>query len=338
MPDGGGARRDEGLFRAEALDASRTGWLGAVMVAPPIGQSLLVGIAVMLVAGVFALGAFGQYTRTARLVGSLVPEQGLIDVAAPQQGVVIRLHVAEGDAVAAGAPLAALSGERTSEALGALGGATVVRLEAAAASLRADLARHRHMGALDAATLDGRLAEMEAEADALAREIGLQRDRTALAERAAERLRDLRARAVVTEADLLAAERDALDQAVALERLEREAAALRRSVLEVAADRDALPLRIDTLVAQTERAIADVEQARAEAEAARAIVIAAPAAGIVTSLRTVPGASVAGGSPVLTLVPEGARLEARLYAPSRSVGFLQPGQRVRFRYDACPHQ
>ena len=40
----------------------------------------------------------------------------------------------------------------------------------------------------------------------------------------------------------------------------------------------------------------------------------------------------------MTLVPAGARLEARLYGPSRGIGFVRPGQRVLLRYDAYPHQ
>jgi membrane fusion protein len=40
----------------------------------------------------------------------------------------------------------------------------------------------------------------------------------------------------------------------------------------------------------------------------------------------------------MTLVPAGARLEARLYGPSRAIGFVRPGQRVLLRYEAFPHQ
>ena len=35
---------------------------------------------------------------------------------------------------------------------------------------------------------------------------------------------------------------------------------------------------------------------------------------------------------------EKARTEARMFCPSRAVGFLQPGQRVLLRYQAYPYQ
>jgi len=39
-----------------------------------------------------------------------------------------------------------------------------------------------------------------------------------------------------------------------------------------------------------------------------------------------------------SLVPAGATLQAHLYAPSKSVGFVEPGGRVILRYDAYPYQ
>jgi membrane fusion protein len=38
------------------------------------------------------------------------------------------------------------------------------------------------------------------------------------------------------------------------------------------------------------------------------------------------------------LIPEGGRLEAELLAPSRSIGFIKPGQEVRISLQAFPYQ
>jgi membrane fusion protein len=39
-----------------------------------------------------------------------------------------------------------------------------------------------------------------------------------------------------------------------------------------------------------------------------------------------------------TLIPAGSSLEAHLYAPSRSIGFVHEGEEVLLRYLAYPHQ
>jgi membrane fusion protein len=41
---------------------------------------------------------------------------------------------------------------------------------------------------------------------------------------------------------------------------------------------------------------------------------------------------------MLTIVPAHERMQAELLAPSTSIGFLRPGQRVLLRYSAFPYQ
>jgi hypothetical protein len=84
--------------------------------------------------------------------------------------------------------------------------------------------------------------------------------------------------------------------------------------------------------------MAQLEQERAEAEARREIVVVAPHDGTVTAIHAVPGAKADTGTPLLSIVPLASRLEAHLYAPSRAIGFVRPGQRVLLRYQAFPYQ
>jgi membrane fusion protein len=58
----------------------------------------------------------------------------------------------------------------------------------------------------------------------------------------------------------------------------------------------------------------------------------------VTAIHAVPGAKAEAGTPLLTIVPPSTRLEAQLYAPSRDIGFVRAGQRVKLRYQAFPYQ
>jgi membrane fusion protein len=107
--------RDTPLFRPEAVAEQQDRWLGTVLVAPPVPHTILVALVALALAGVLAVLAFGEYTRKARLGGSLAPEHGLIRIVAPQPGVLTRMHADEGLEVAAGAPLAVLSPEAQPE-------------------------------------------------------------------------------------------------------------------------------------------------------------------------------------------------------------------------------
>jgi membrane fusion protein len=331
-------RSDDPLFRPEAMAEQQQRWLGTVLLVPRPSWTLIVVLLGVLVAGIVGLLVFGEYTRKARLTGLLSPERELIQVVAPLSGVLIQVNAQEGLEVAAGTVLAVLSAERRSEAVGATQGEVLRALRARRDSLIAERESYRALFAAQVAAQAARLAVIDAELAEMEREFELQRVRVGLADTALARQRELRERDLVVEQDLRESEEGALDQRLALHTLERQRTTLERSRLELAAERDEAPLREGLQLADIDRQVAQIDQELAEAEAAREVVIAAPQAGTLTALRVAAGGGVAASEPLMTLVPAGAQLEARLYGPSRAIGFVRPGQRVLLRYDAYPHQ
>jgi membrane fusion protein len=67
------------------------------------------------------------------------------------------------------------------------------------------------------------------------------------------------------------------------------------------------------------------------------VIVTAPQAGIVTAIAAERGQQV-GPQPLATLLPSGSPMEAHLFAPSRAIGFVERGQRVRVRFAAYPFQ
>jgi membrane fusion protein len=67
-------------------------------------------------------------------------------------------------------------------------------------------------------------------------------------------------------------------------------------------------------------------------------IVAAPSDGFVGAVVVEPGQTVLPGTALATLLPADTTLEAHLYSPSRSIGFVKPGQDVLLRYLAYPHQ
>src|SRR5690606_3334414 len=94
------------LFRREALEARKVRWLGGISLAQPLRPWLLTAFAVLAAALVLLFLLRGEYTRRTRVVGQLVPEQGMATVVSPATGVLARVDVPEGGRVAAGQILA----------------------------------------------------------------------------------------------------------------------------------------------------------------------------------------------------------------------------------------
>jgi len=129
-----------------------------------------------------------------------------------------------------------------------------------------------------------------------------------------------------------------MEQESKLHDLERTQMVSRRDRLSLQGELDEIPFQSRADLANADRDIAQVEQDLAEAEARREIVVSAPEAGTVTSVQAERGVRAEPGVPLLSIVPAGSQLEADLFSPSRSIGFLKPGQRVLLRYEAYPYQ
>ena len=326
------------LFRPEVLAENQSQWLGTVLLAPRLSYRLFTAFALLTAAAVFALLFLGSYTRKARITGWLVPRQGLVQVYAPQGGVIRSIAAAEGTEVRQGEPLLVLSSELQSSAEGATQGLIAARLEARRTSLLEVRRQIEPLADQRGRSLRSRIATLEAEQADIDSSIALQRERAQLAANAEARQRAIRDRGLISDTEMQAASEARIEQESKLRDLERSQIASRRDRLSLQGEVDEIPFQTRTDLANVDRDIAQVEQDLAEAEARREIVVSAPEAGTVTSLQAERGARAEPGVPLLSIVPAGSPLEADLFSPSRSIGFLRPGQRVLLRYEAYPYQ
>jgi membrane fusion protein len=131
---------------------------------------------------------------------------------------------------------------------------------------------------------------------------------------------------------------DLLDQRNRLQALERDQISVERELQTQRSELTSLPLRQRTQLAQIERLITSTDQEWTESEGKRRIALIAPKSGIATAVTAEVGQAVDGGKPVVSIVPDGAVLQAHLFAPSRAIGFIRPGDHVLLRYQAYPYQ
>jgi membrane fusion protein len=68
------------------------------------------------------------------------------------------------------------------------------------------------------------------------------------------------------------------------------------------------------------------------------ITLTAPIDGEVGDISAEVGQRARPDASLVTIVPSGSKLEIWLYAPTRAVGFVRPGQPVRLFFDAFPYQ
>ncbi|MBP1202365.1 membrane fusion protein [Duganella sp. 1411] len=326
------------LFRPELLQERQHQWLGTVLLKPRPMHAWFAASAALTVAAIVAALALGSYTSKARVAGWLVPAQGVVRVFAPRAGVATRVLVHEGETVARGQPLMALSTEEQSAALGPTQALVAHELAAQRDSLGLDSERSAQLFSQRRANLEGRLAAMAEEERKLAQEIGLQKSRLEMARQWEARAKELRLIGFALEQQVRAASQDAVEQAARVAALERSLIASARERATLDGELKEIPLRLAAQEETIKRGIAATSRELAETEARRSLSIPAPQAGTVTAIHASPGAAIRPDMSLLSIVPLGVPHEAHLYAPSRAVGFVRAGQAVLLRYRAYPYQ
>lgn len=325
-------------FRSEVHDARARSSLGTIVLIRPLSFLTLTVAAVVCAATILSYLFIAEYAKKASLAGSLVPASGTIRVVAPQPGLIRERRVREGERVVAGDTLLRLVDARVTPQDGPVGLAMIGHAERRAEDTRRQREDIRAASGSERAALVARIDGLSVEMVQLERELETLDDRGELARKSLQRLEELERRGFVSPAQREQKEEEALEHrsrrhATARTRLAmvREIAGLR---LAVAESQSRSRAQLSSLDAQLATLAQEQVERRAQADA----VVTAPAAGTVATLLVEPGQVVASGASLLTLLPEGSPLEAHLFAPSRSVGFIRVGQEVRLRYPAFPYQ
>ncbi len=249
-----------------------------------------------------------RYTvvRTGTLVDTLVTNGkvepvSFAEVRAARGGSLLRLPVAKGAAVRAGAVVAELENAEFA--------AAVEAAQARVGQMENELQSMQGGGrAAELADIDGQLARLQLE------------QRQMEAEAAA--LRRLAARQAATRQEVTAVE-DRLASIAA----QRQALSARRSVLFPAADRAALESRL-------REARAAVEAARARAAQA---ILRTPVGGVVYDMELRPGAYLNSGD-LVARVGNTAELLVRVYVDDPELGRVSPGLPAVITWDAMPER
>ena len=326
------------LFRREAVAERQTQWLGTVLLEPRFGGGVFGSCSGLLAVAVLGFVVLGSYTSKARVNGLLVPRSGIVKVFAPMTGVVTQVRVHEGDVVAKGAPMLAVSAELSSETQGATRAGVVGRLTRRRDSLASETQAQNTLSGRQRADMRRRLDALRGEQAHIGSELDLQRRRLKLAQAGLRRDEQMRVRDLISLPRLVQSQQDNLDQAGKLHALERARGALLQEQAVLEGQLGEMPLKLDSQLNEIGRNVAALEQELIEAESRREIIIAAPQDGTVSGIQAELGGNANLNAPLLDIVPAGSGLEAQLFSTSKAIGFLLPGQKVRLRYQAFPYQ
>lgn len=325
------------LFRNESVTAQRTSWLGSPRLIQPISVKLATSVGLGVMGLILVILVFGEYTRRVRVYGAIVPSAGVLHVFTPQTGRLVQVHTAEGDTVKAGDALFLIATD-TKTGLGDTESVVKEQLQNRLDELAEAIRQRVLLDEVEKRALSERIVSITNEIERVDAQIEQTQIYIDVLQPRAAKYRDLVDKGITLERSFEAAEQSYMQNRQELESLRRQRVQLEGGASDIRAKLDGFDAAAAIAMGEMRQRIATLKEQLAQAEARRAIVIPAPADGVVAAVMAHSGQLVAAGTPLVSILPSGEKMEVQLLADSKAIGFIREGAPVLLRYTAFPYQ
>ena len=320
--------------------------------------SIVAGLALVLAGALLAFGAWGKVARKVRVPGVLMPQWGTVELSPAISGVLLEQRVKEGDWVEQGQVLFVVNTDKSS-AEGSTASLLASHLAQRRSTLLAERASRLAQNRQREAHLADRIRSLTLETEQATQEHALAKRRVELAHKNSARFAQMAAEGFVSDIQAQGKQEELIDLQSRLENTLRNGLALSREQNAAEADLALLQKQLAIDLLQLERNLASLDQETAEIQSRKTSSVLAPQAGQVSTVHLSLGAMAQAGQTIASLVPRATSLVsshmssqlstyapdtsahtlvAALFAPTRTAGFIQPGQEVWLRLAAYPYQ
>jgi membrane fusion protein len=326
------------LFRSEVIEARRQRIEGEVILTQPLRATTLTFLLFGIIAAAGCWIALGSYTRSEVARGILVTDRPSAKVMGVRPGQITELLVRDGDRVRAGQRLATVLVERPDEHGASASGESLQAFDAQRLLAKQQTVLAGERAAAERARLSATVNGLRRQRFDIASQIELQRQVVGSAQKTFDSMTAVIAKGFVSRIEYENRRQALLGARQRLSELRQQVSSIEAQERQAHAEIARIKVDAATEIANAQTAAEGYAQQRAEALAERAYMISAPISGRVTALQAEIGRTVDATTPLMLIVPERSRLHADVYAPTRAVGFVKPGQEVRLLYDAFPYQ
>ena len=326
------------LFREEVAASRNERLQGTVVLSQPMSTRIMVGVLFAIIAIAATWVSVGTYARIETVPGLLVTDQPSAKIVAPQGGVVSSMLVKEGQLVKKGDRLLVVNSDRTSESGGQIAGRSLGALEARRQLSEAQVALAGNRAESERARLSALISSAELQAISLREQIALQEEVVASNQQIFDQISRVVEQGYVSKVEFERRRQTLLGSQQSLASLRQRLTATISEAQQAQAQLGSVGIETAQGISQIREGMQALAAEEARLEGEQSYVLTAPIDGRVTALATGEGRAAASGRPLMIIVPKDARLFAELYAPTRAVGFVEPGKETRLLYDAFPYQ
>jgi membrane fusion protein len=326
------------LFRKQAVDHQREKLYGDIILTQPVSYYVLAAflVCITIIAVIFLVKH--NYARKEKVSGIIIPQQGMVSIFPPQAGILTKLNVTEGTYVKENEELFNVLIDQRANGGEYIGLKIIEELKVQEASLRKRLKFEYERVATEIEAQEAEAKRLKTEIERLKEVAGIQNETMEMEHKNYEKAKIMLSEDYVSSSDVETFYRKYLDQ-------KQQAQSLAMKMEEAASNLENIPLHIKALKVNSAREIASIEsqiseiaKQLAQVEGQRQIVFTAPVSGRITSVVANVGQRMNPNAPMFSIIPEESQLQADLFLPTRSIGFMEIGQDLNISYEAFPYQ
>jgi len=326
------------LFRKEAVDHQRGRLYGELILTQPISYWAITIFLVSVTSVACWFLAANSYARKEKVPGIIVPREGIVAVYPPQAGILTKLNISEGMKVEASEELFSMLADQRMTGGEYVGVRLIEQLDTQETHLNRKLAYEMERAAAALQANETRITRLGKEIDQLKGLIHTQNETLEIALNAYGRMKKLSAENVIALTELEDYYRKYLEQKQQAESFAMRMDEAVSSLEEALHNTRALEAGGKQEIADIENQLTELSKQRTQIVGQRQIVVSAPVAGRITAVTANTGQRVDPAGPLFSIIPNGSELQAVLYLPTRSIGFLEADQSVNISYEAFPYQ
>ncbi len=327
------------LFRKEALEHRKDRLYGEVVLLQPLSITILVSVVVVISLAILTILFWGTYARKESVHGYLLPDKGVIKIYAQQAGVTVsNITVEEGDTVKEGQPLVSLLSERSMQGGSDIDTVQLHEIELSLAHSLEQIDSQNKLASSQTAQLKIQIQNLKSEIKQIEQNLQIQREKVQILEERVKSIKTLVDNKTFPAIDYQKIVEELLNAKQGYQQLLSTKATKDSALIQATSELDQLPFKLNSQVRDIENKISELKQRQAEIRGRRGLEIRSPINGRITGVQAREGQTATNNAPLLSIIPKDAVLQAELFVPSRAIGFIQPGQTVRIRFEAFPYQ
>jgi len=326
------------LFRKQAIASQKARLYGAVVLNQPISLSLIIISILLMVSCFLTLLFYGSYARRETVKGFLVPDKGLIKIYAPIQGELSEIHINEAQKVQKNDLLFTVSTIKMNSAGTDSDTLLLNELEQQKQTFTEKIIQERLLSEAKVEATKQIISGIKTELSQLQNLIHTANDKLNYSNIELKKFNALYSNGYISEIKINEIRKTHLENKAILQTYKRQKIQLINRNNEYAAQLKQLPLQWKTRQTDLDANLFEIEQKIVEISGRRQYVIRAPVSGTLTALQISEGQTLNSQAPLIALLPEGSKLQAELFLPTRAAGFIAAEQNVLLRYEAFPYQ